>query len=261
MQIHYSKIQVHDKELYVQHLEQYSGKNKPTIVFLHEGLGCIDLWKGFPQKVLEATGHNGIVFDRQGYGKSDPLSEPRPMDYLQQEALHWLPTTLDALGIKNPIIIGHSDGGTIGLVYASRYPTRLLITEAAHIYVEEVTLKGIEAVKGIFDARNMAKRLEKYHGDKTLTIFSAWADTWLHPDFKDWNVSQYMKDITCPALVIQGKQDEYATDAHAENIVELISSDTKEVLLVDNCKHSPHLEAKEVVLNAMVNFIKQNENH
>lgn len=254
-----SYLQVLNKRLRVQQLSHTEGRAKghPTLVFLHEGLGCIELWKGFPALLAAAVGLDAIVYERQGYGQSDPLDLPRPMDYLQREALDYLPELLRQLNIEKPILVGHSDGGSIALVYAGRYPVEALITEAAHIFVEEVTLKGVADAKNNPYLAVIKEKLRKYHGDKTDDIFSAWADTWLNADFSDWNIEAYLQGIDCPTLVIQGLDDEYATALQVERILQgLENAVYKEGYMPPNCAHIPHLQAKEVVLDKMRVFIE-----
>jgi pimeloyl-ACP methyl ester carboxylesterase len=255
-----SFLKVLNKTLRVQSLSHpdISAKEKPTLVFLHEGLGCIELWKGFPELLATATGLNAIVYERQGYGASDPLDLPRPMDYLEREALDYLPELLRQLKIKNPILVGHSDGASIALVYAGRYPVKALISEAAHVFVEEETLKGVVEAKNSPVLPIIKEKLKKYHGDKTNDIFHAWADTWLHPDFRDWNIEAYLGGITCPALIIQGEDDEYATALQVTHILQGMTAVVhKEAFMPSNCAHSPHLQAKEVVLEKMIEFLQE----
>lgn len=251
-------INVLGKKLRVQTLMQPDEEalQKPYLVFLHEGLGCIELWKGFPEQLAAATGLNTIVFDRQGYGQSDPMNLPRPMDYLQREALDYLPELFQLLKVQKPILVGHSDGGSIALIHAGQHPVHAVITEAAHVYVEELTLKGVEAAKNNDQLPIILDKLKKYHGDKTEDIYSAWADTWLHPDFESWNVEKFLYGIEAPALIIQGKDDQYASEAHVDRILgKLAKAPFKEGFLVEDCGHSPHLEARQAVLEKMEAFI------
>ena len=249
-------VQVVDKRLRVQQFYQESGENKPTIVFLHEGLGSIELWKDFPQMVMQATGLNILLYERQGHGQSEALNTPRPLNYLEVEALEYLPVLLEQLGIQEPILLGHSDGGTIALLYAAQYPVKLLITAAAHVLVEDITVKGIQDVVAYYQQGKMLPKLMAYHGEKAAALFAAWADTWLHPEFRNWNVAACLSDINCPALLLQGKEDEYATDEHLNLIVDGIGANARG-LLIDGCGHSPHIQAKEFFLEQTVAFIQE----
>ena len=160
------------------------------------------------------------------------------------------------MDIQNPILIGHSDGGTIALIYAAYYPTTALITEAAHIYIEEVTLEGIQKAKDLYLNTDLQSRLHKYHKDKTDSLFAAWADTWLSPQFRDWNIELLLGQVKVPALIIQGEQDEYASVGHLKAIVQSIGS-TARSMHVPNCGHNPHKEKPEMILAAMHSFIME----
>jgi len=257
LDISFDFVEVKDKKLRVQRISHPNAGEKPFLVFLHEGLGCIELWKQFPQILATKLECNALVYDRQGYGQSDPLTEDRGKDYLEIEAKKFLPELMDKLDIKKPILIGHSDGGSIALIFASLFECTAMITEAAHIFVEEITLKGIQDAKNNPDLPLIFKKLEKYHGEKTETIFKAWTDTWLNEDFHDWDISSYLKNITCPSLIIQGLDDEFASPIHVEKIMENLSScPYKKAFLPANCAHIPHLQAAEEVKSEILIFLK-----
>jgi pimeloyl-ACP methyl ester carboxylesterase len=256
--VSFSTVIVNNKKLRVQHLKQANAANKPMLVFLHEGLGCIELWKDFPLKLALATGYNAIVYDRQGYGGSDALDLPRPMNYLEIEALEFLPELLSTLNISKPILLGHSDGASIALIFGGKYPCSAIISEAAHIYVEDITIEGIKTAKSNPDLQIVKEKLKKYHGSKTEDIFSAWADTWLSDDFRNWNISSLISEINCPLLLIQGLDDEYASPIHVEKIKEATPKATSiDVLLPEKCAHVPHFQAADLVLKTMIAFIKK----
>ena len=230
-------------------------EDMPTLVFLHEGLGCIRMWKEFPEQLVAATGCSGLIYDREGYGESDPLREIRASDYLHRAAFEELPAVLEACGVNNPLLIGHSDGGSIALLYASRFPVQALITETAHVFVEgEVGLGELRKVIKQWNSGELEPRLAGYHGEKARDVFFSLADTWLAPWFRDWNIEEYLPGISCPVLLIQGADDEYSTDEHLYRIAERLGGPVKTVLL-SNCGHSPHLEHGEVVLGIMRDFI------
>jgi len=231
-------------------------ESAPTLVFLHEGLGSIGQWRAFPERLAARTGLAAFVYDRRGYGGSDPLTLPRPKDYLEREAKDYLPAVLRAAGIESPLLIGHSDGGSIALLFAAAYPDVPVaaITEAAHVFVEEVTLAGIREAEMMFREKDLLNRLARYHGAKTETVFRAWTETWLRPDFRDWNMVARLADITCPLLVMQGADDQYGTTHQVETIVER-SSGPAEACLVPECGHAPHLERPDQVLDLMADYI------
>lgn len=253
-------ITVLGKQLRIREFQQASGANRPTLVFLHEGLGSIELWKDFTNLLVERTGLNALVYERQGYGQSDLLDLPRPLDYLEIEAQQYLPALLEQLSIKKPILLGHSDGGTIALVYASLYSTSLLIAVAAHIFVEDVTIDGIYKVAQSYKRETLGKQLEKYHGDKAHDLFWAWADTWLHKGFRNWNVTEFLPQINCPTLLVQGEEDEYATLDQLEQIAQGIGQHA-ETLILKKCGHSPHIQAKQPLLDNVDKFIQRYINH
>ncbi|HZH26004.1 MAG TPA: alpha/beta hydrolase [Azospirillaceae bacterium] len=234
----------------------------PPMVFLHEGLGSIGLWRDTPGKLAAATGGEAIVYSRQGYGRSEPPSGPRGLDYLHREALGVLPELLDRLGIERPVLVGHSDGGSIALIHAAhaagaaRPPTGLIV-EAAHVFVEDVTLAGIRDAVAAYRTTPLRDRLARYHDDVDH-VFHAWADTWLSPPFRDWNIEALLPQVACPILVIQGDRDEYGTPAQVEAIAAQVSGPAR-TFLVPDCGHTPHRERADVVLPAMAAFLKELE--
>jgi pimeloyl-ACP methyl ester carboxylesterase len=232
------------------------GHGRTSLVFLHEGLGSIGQWRDFPERLVERTGLPALLYDRWGYGGSDPLTLPRPRDYLEREAEDSLPAVLDAAGIERPLLIGHSDGGSIALLFAAAYPEMPLavITEAAHVFVEEVTLAGIREAEAAFRDKGLLARLARYHGDKTETVFRAWTETWPRADFRDWNMVARLPDITCPLLVMQGADDQYGSALQVETIV-ADSAGPAEACLVPGCGHAPHLEWPDHVLELMADYI------
>lgn len=248
-----SYLEVLGKSLWI---EQYmvNSEANPTLVFLHEGLGCTAMWKDFPGKLCQTVGLNGLLYDRQGHGKSGALDKRREKDYLHIEALDFLPKLLEQLGIQKPILIGHSDGGTIALLYAAHFPTTAIITEAAHIYVEEVTTVGIKEAIKFYQTTSMKEKLVKYHGEKTDALFHAWADTWLDESFVNWNIQNVLPKIDVPSLIIQGEEDPYATQQHWRDIVNGLGGESQGIWL-ENCGHTPHKENPTLMQKAIQDFI------
>ncbi len=230
----------------------------PIIVFLHEGLGSIAQWKDFPEKVCALHGHKGLVYERQGYGASSPISKKRDENYLHDYALNELPAVLKKLGLEEEEIIlyGHSDGGSIAYIYASNFPQNIvgIISEAAHVFVEDITLEGITPVVDIFKEGKLKSALEKYHGPKTEQTFYAWSDTWHLKRFREWNIEEGLENINCPVLAIQGEDDEYGSEEQLDKIINGVGA-SAEKLFIPNCGHSPWKEQSDIVLNAANNFL------
>jgi pimeloyl-ACP methyl ester carboxylesterase len=229
----------------------------PTLVFLHEGLGSIALWKRFPGQVAEAAGCPALVYSRYGYGKSDRLTAPRQVDYMHREALEVLPQMLDQLGIENPILIGHSDGASIALIHAGSgvRPVRGVVAMAPHVFVEDITVKSIAEAGEAFRSTDLPERLGRYHDDVSST-FRGWNDIWLHPDFLRWNIEDFLGDIHCPVLVIQGEDDQYGTPLQVHAIERQVSGPVEALMLAD-CAHSPHQAQPDATRDAIVEFVAE----
>ena len=228
----------------------------PCLVFLHEGLGCDAMWKDFPDRLCGGTGCAGLVYDRQGYGLSSPLTEERTIHYLHLYALDELPMVIHAAIPDRPyILIGHSDGGSISLISAAGGPSLLrgIVVEAPHILAEPETLAGVRKADEAFD-RGKLKGLQKYHGEKTRRMFKAWSQTWLDEKFGHWNIRYLLPSITCPVLAIQGRQDQYASEYQIDAIVSGTSGRV-EAFWVENCGHAPHLECADAVVEKISGFV------
>lgn len=228
----------------------------PCLVFLHEGLGCDAMWRDFPDRLCGRTGLPGLVYDRRGYGRSSALSGERTIHYLHKYALEELPAVI-AAGIpgKPYFLIGHSDGASISLIAAADRPPLLrgIVAEAPHILVEPETAAGVRKADEAFD-RGKLDGLRKYHGEKTAAMFKAWAHTWMDEKFRRWNILYLLPYITCPVLVIQGREDHYGTAGQVDPIVEA-SSGPAEAFWLDDCGHAPHLEHPEKVIVRISEFI------
>lgn len=225
-----------------------------TIVMLHEGLGSIALWKDFPQRLAERTGCGVLVYSRYGHGDSERLTEKRSVDFMHHEAEVVLPELLDKLGIANPILLGHSDGGSIALIFAGKYPNRVraLVLEAPHVLVEDLSVASIAAARVSFETTDFRAKLGRYHTHVDET-FWGWNDIWLDPQFRSWNIESYLETIRCPVVCIQGEEDEYGTPAQVEAIRDRVP-DT-EILMLPSCAHSPHRDQAETTLQKMAEFV------
>ncbi|MGD1096396.1 MAG: alpha/beta hydrolase [Bryobacteraceae bacterium] len=228
--------------------------DKPAIVLLHEGLGSIALWKNFPQLLAERTSCGVLVYSRYGHGRSECLAENRAVDYMHREAEVVLPALLNQMNITKPVLMGHSDGASIALIYAGRFPhaPRGLILEAPHVFVEERALRGIEKTKARYATTDLSSRLGRYH-EHPDELFRGWSDIWLDPSFSEWNIESYLSSIQCPVLLVQGEDDEYGTARQLDAIQARIPS--AQVLMLPHCGHSPHLDQPEAVLPRVVEFI------
>jgi pimeloyl-ACP methyl ester carboxylesterase len=231
---------------------------RPLVVFLHEGLGSLAMWRDYPKLLCERGNYRGLVYSRAGYGKSceNPVREKYNPDYLHHEAIEVFPALLKALKLENekPILFGHSDGASIALIYAAIYPEKVsaVIALAPHILVEDKALRGIEVAGEIYCTSDMKSRLWRYH-DSPEMVFYRWHDAWLSPPFRDWNIEKQIPSIRCPILAIQGYEDEYATMEHIDGIKRLAPQ--TELLKLENCRHSPHKDQPDIVASAAIKFI------
>ena len=229
----------------------------PTLVFLHEGLGCVSLWKDFPEKLSQKTGCGALVFSRLGYGKSDSCELPRSLNFMHPEALIELPEILVRNNIRKFILVGHSDGASIALIYAGENAADYLlgiVNEAPHVFCEQLTTSSIDKIRQLYLSGNLRERLRKHHGTNVDCAFHGWADVWLHPDFSAWNIESCLPKIRVPQLIIQGNDDEYGTAAQVEAIVRQ-SGSSVETCFLDNCGHSPHREQVSQTLSIMSRFV------
>lgn len=227
------------------------------ILLMHEGLGSVGLWKNFPEALAEATGREVIAWSRQGHGWSDPIFEPRRPDYMHREA-ELLPVLHRQLGLPRAHWLGHSDGGSIALIGASWYPelAASLILEAPHVFVEEVTVSSIATIGASYTASGMGERMQRYHADPDH-IFRKWNDIWLEPAFRDWNIEALLSRISAPALLIQGRDDEYGTMEQLDRIAAVLPATQR--LALDDCGHSPHRDQEAVVIAAICDFLEDRD--
>lgn len=228
--------------------------NRPTLVFLHEGLGSLALWRDFPVKLAAATGCETLIYSRRGYGWSDVREGPLDKRYLHDEALIALPAILERLRIVRPVLIGHSDGASIALIHAGdgRWECAGLVVVAPHVLVEECAAPGLRAVRHQFEVGDLAARLARYHRDPHRT-FHNWNDIWLDPGFADWNITDRLPEIRCPVLAIQGEEDEYASMLHLDTIGDMCP--TVELLKLADCRHTPFRDQPRVTLEAIERFV------
>ncbi|HSE43493.1 MAG TPA: alpha/beta hydrolase [Acidobacteriota bacterium] len=228
-----------------------------TLVFLHDGIGCLSLWRDFPSQVAEATECRAFVFSRFGYGCSSAIKLPRPVHFMHDEALQILPEILELAQINNPILIGHSDGGSIALIYAaSKFGNnvRALIMEAPHVFVEDLTVQSIAQAGKDYRHGDLKQKLQRHHGENVDVAFWGWNQVWLNPQFRSWNIENCLPDVNCPVLVIQGEQDQFGTQKQVDAISKQCSASVQTVTFSD-CKHTPHRQQPALTLDSMVRFI------
>ena len=234
--------------------EQIGGQGGPTLVLLHEGLGSIGLWRDFPERLAAATGLPAFVYSRAGYGQSDPAPLPRPVRYMHDEAA-LLPEILSAAGIDDPILLGHSDGASISIIHAgSGGKARALVLEAPHVFTEETGLESIAKARDAYERGELRVRLSRYHRDVDAA-FWGWNRPWLDPEFRKWNLEEYLPRITAPVLVIQGEDDEYGTRKQVDAIA--AGARGVEVLMLPRCGHSPHRDQPEETLRGIATFLRK----
>lgn len=234
-------------------------ENFPTLVFLHEGLGSIELWRDVPRLMCEALGDPAyLIYSRPGYGRSTTVEGTRPYNYMHVEALEILPQVLDATKVANPILVGHSDGASIALIHAGAgHSVGALVLIAPHVIVEEQSLAGIQAARKSYLTSNLSERLARYHRDPDAT-FWGWNTAWLSREFAEWNIEEYLPNVNVPTLVIQGDKDEYGTLGQL-NVIEKKVKGVVELKVIPGARHSPHFEYTEQVVEMVTNFIAKHE--
>jgi pimeloyl-ACP methyl ester carboxylesterase len=259
-------IQVSGVQLEVAHITG-NGALAP-IVFLHEGLGSVAMWRDFPAQVCAATGRAGMVYSRRGYGQSDLVPDVRgtgrlQADYMHQEAWAVLPALLAACGIQQPVLLGHSDGATIALLYASRFATTACIAMAPHLFVEDLSLRSIAAARVAFETTDLRSKLARFHADVD-GAFWQWNDVWLSEAFRSFNIVQHCAQISCPLLAIQGVNDAYGTmvqiealapDFLHENGLQPSRALRGQLLKLEHCGHSPHRDQTALVVQSVKEFL------
>jgi len=232
----------------------------PLIVFLHEGLGSVAMWRDFPQQLCTAVGARGLVYSRPGYGRSTPRAadETWDTDFMHRQAHEVLPALLDALAVQERVwLLGHSDGGSIALLHAGHCPQRVagVVVLAPHIFVEDISIAAIERARLEYANGNLRQRLAKFH-DNPDSPFGGWNRIWLSPRFRPWNITDEVRTIRCPLLAIQGLDDAYGTLAQIRGIAECVPDTT--LLELPHCGHSPHKDQPQAVIAAAREFIQKN---
>ncbi len=228
--------------------------NGIDIVMLHEGLGSMSMWRDFPERLAAATGCRALAYSRHGYGRSTPLDRPRTVQYMHDEARNWLPAILERLGIRRPLLFGHSDGASIALIHAAQPQSdiRAVVALAPHVKVEDVTVRSIAQARTDYANTDLRERLSRHHADLD-SAFWGWNRIWLDPEFRSWNIEALLPSIRCPVLAIQGEDDEYGSMEQIESIGRGAAAAT--LLALPACRHSPHRDLPEAVIEATRRFI------
>lgn len=250
-------IDLKDRRLRARLLQpaRSDGLDRTTLVFLHEGLGCIEMWRDFPQALCDATGCPGMIYDRTGYGGSSPWPYDPGVRYMEIEADEILPALLAELGVEDCVLVGHSDGGTIALNYAAADPAplRAVVTLAAHAINEPVCVAAIGRARAAFDG-DLRRRLARYHGDNTDGAFRLWSGAWLAPGFEPMDADRRLPTIAVPVQAIQGEDDEYGSELQLGIIAGKVGGYC-ETRLVPDCGHSPHLQQPAYVTAEIARFV------
>lgn len=238
-----------------------SGEPTPgraPIVFLHDALGAISLWRDLPERLCAAAGREGLVYDRLGYGRSDPWPDPPGLGFFDVESRQSLPEVLRQAGIDRPVLFGHSDGATIALLFAAAFPDvpAAVVAVAGHVFIEEETVAGVEEAAISWRTTDLPIRLARHHGEKADAVFRFWSETWRDPAFRGFSAVEAIRPIRCPLLVIQGAKDEHASAAQVEAIASAVSGPVRTVLL-PGLGHFPHREDPERVIAETTRFLEE----
>jgi pimeloyl-ACP methyl ester carboxylesterase len=257
----FAGIRARGRDLRLECLWIEPGRSQaPLLVFLHEGLGSVSMWKDWPRRVCDAAGCRGLVYSRYGYGQSTPRppQEKWPVDFMHQEAREVLPALFMALGVDaaadKPVLFGHSDGGSIALLHAAMYPDAVagIAVAAPHIFVEDISVSNIQQARRAYLETDLRDRLSRHHQDVD-SAFWGWNDIWLKPEFRHWNIEEYLPRIACPVLAIQGTDDEYGTLEQVRGIRRRVPP--TELLEIPDCGHSPHKDQPATVIQAVASFV------
>ena len=228
----------------------------PTLVLMHEGLGCVGLWGDYPDQLQQATGCGVFVYSRAGYGKSSPVTLPRPLSYMHDEAREVLPRLLDAIGFQRGLLVGHSDGASIVAIYAGTHQDHRvggLVLIAPHFFTEDAGIASIEEARKSYATSDLRQRLSRWHADVD-NAFQGWNGAWLDPDFRQWDITEQLAYIRVPMLIVQGENDQYGTVKQIE-VAQQECYCPVEVALLPGARHSPQRDAPEPTLKAIAEFV------
>ncbi|NRP10663.1 MULTISPECIES: alpha/beta fold hydrolase [unclassified Marinobacterium] len=228
------------------------------LVLMHDSLGSVNLWREFPEQLLERLQRPIIAYDRLGFGNSDSRAVLPNLDFIAEEAKHYFPQIKTALGFKEYLVLGHSVGGAMAVEIGASDPDCLaVITIAAQAFVEKQTLKSISEAKLLFTQDGQLEKLERWHGANARWVLSAWTDVWLNPDFAEWRLTDALNELKSPVLAIHGELDEYGSQAFPQYIHDQSAGPSDQVIIPD-CAHVPHRTNAEQVLESIEQFLKTN---
>jgi pimeloyl-ACP methyl ester carboxylesterase len=247
-----SDLSVGDRRLEVRQLD--GDRARRPLVLLHEGLGSIGLWRGFPDALAERTGRRVIVYSRYGHGRSERPVQSRTPKFFHEEARVVLPALLSELGASEPILVGHSDGGSIALIHAGEAPVTGVVTLAAHVFVEEICIRSIEQIRDRYVDGDLRRRMERHHDDPDAA-FWGWCGVWLDPAFRDWTLDAEAGAVSCPTLVIQGRDDPYGTLEQVDRICAAVGDSARRLVVPGG--HSPQFDAADEVVEAIGGFCSE----
>ena len=233
-----------------------SPERAPTLVLLHEGLGCVAMWRDFPKSLSERTGYGVLVYSRPGYGASDQVPRPQALRYMDEEAFGILPGVLDQAGVRKTVLVGHSDGASIATIYAGGrqdFRVRALVLMAPHFFVEDLSIRSIVAAKEAYEHGDLRERLARHHGGNVDAAFYTWNAAWLDPGSRGWRIDDRLAHVRVPILIVQGADDQYGTTAQIA-VAEQETYCPVDALVLDDCRHSPHLDQPDATLSAIADF-------
>jgi pimeloyl-ACP methyl ester carboxylesterase len=234
----------------------------PTLVFLHDGLGCVGTWRDVPATLAAATGCGALVYSRAGYGASETRPAPWPVGFMHDEALITLPQVLAATGVRDGFLVGHSDGASISLIYAAGQPgagsgwLRGVVLESAHVFVEPISVESVARVPALYRGTELARRMETFHGANAASCLESWVEVWLRDEFLPWSILDLLPRVRCPVLAMQGEQDVFGTLAQLRAIASGCGGPV-ETLVIPSCGHTPHRQQREATLAAMARFVRR----
>lgn len=233
--------------------------DRPVLILLHEGLGSVSLWRDFPDQLATTTGCPVLVYSRAGYGASSPAGLPRPLPYMHDEAAEVLPHVVSQLQGRDHLLVGHSDGASIAAIYAGSKPLaglKGLVLMAPHVFVEDISIAGIRAARDAWTTTGLRDRLQRHHGENVDIAFLGWNDSWLHPDFRKWDITGFLPLIIAPVLAVQGRDDDYGTLAQLDAIEQSCGASVTKLVL-DDCGHAPQKDQTAAVLDAICSFVTE----